>query len=506
MSKQLVLLFLLNYSLLPAQKDINYPLEFNFNDHEVKEAKDRIKIRAPGTYLTTDRFGNEESALYLQGTNESYLNLGTSELLKCQRTTISIWVNITRRVYMGKGYEVNPIFLTKNSAEDDYYVAYAIGYDAYVDRFAGSATKDITMEAVVTAKKPAQFGKWCHLVLACDKDSLAFYVNGELQERVKKGFETVFLASDSVIVGHSANKKNLRYSQGYFDDIQIFNRVLSDKEVMELYEAPNPSRYRIILDWILKCILVIAGIIAVAFLLVARHKKRLQQEQEKFEMKSKMSEMEIRIIKAQINPHFMSNCLSAVQNLIAGKKLDEANQYIAKFALLVRQVLNFSTLSLVSLKDELELIRLNVDLEQLRFENIFVFNVQVEAGIDPASIFVPPLIFQPIIENAIWHGLLPLKGEWTARLDLRVRKEGDALITTIEDNGVGRKNRKGSIGNSKSKGIKITTQRIGNINHLYHTKTAYIVFEDLHLKKEGLPGGTRVTISLPLKLTPDTDD
>lgn len=503
MPKPLLLLLMLSCCRLTAQEEDIYPLEYNFNDHRIREARNKLPVKAMSCFLTADRFGNEESALYIQGTVESYLSLGTSPLLKCRAVTISIWFNLSRRVYAGKGYDCNPVFSLKNREGDDFYNAYSMGFDGYTNRLGGSSTYDSTQEASISARTLMQFGKWHHMVMTADDDSLALYLNGELQGRVKKGYATVFLPSDSAIIGHTANKKNLRYSVGSFDDIQIFNRVLSDKEVQELYEAPNPNRYRIVLDWILKAALVAAGIVTTAFLLVYSRRKSLKQEQERFEMKSKMSEMEIRIIKAQINPHFMSNCLSAVQNLITERKLDEANRYIAKFALLVRKVLNFSTLSLVSLREELELIHLNVDLEQLRFENMFVFNVLVDESIDPDDVFVPPLIFQPIIENAIWHGLLPLKGEWAARLDIKVMRQGDALVTTIEDNGVGRKRHAPAIGNSKSKGLKITIQRIENVRYLYHSNSAYLLIEDLH-KSGQLPGGTKVTISLPLNLTPDT--
>ncbi len=459
-----------------------------------------MPVKAPLAFLAEDRFGNAKSALYLQGTAESYLNLGTSPLFKIDKITISLWVNLARRVYAGRGYECNPVFCMKNSARSDFYNAYSIAYDAYCDRLGASSTLDSSLEAGVLAKDPIQFGNWYHIVLSSDRDSLAFYLDGELQGRVKKGFHTTFLLSDSAMVGHSANKKNLRFSLGAFDDIMIFNRVLSEQEVRELYEAPNPNRYRIILGVIIKCILIAAAIVLVAFLLVYNRRKSLKLEKERFEMKSKMSEMEISIIKAQINPHFMSNCLSAVQNLIVLRKLEEANQYIARFAFIVRQVLNYSTQTLVSLGEELEIMRLNVDLEQLRFENAFVFNLQVAEDIDAAAILVPPLIFQPIIENAIWHGLLPLKEQRSASILVSIKKENGLLMTTIEDNGVGRQPNKLGIGNTRSKGLKITTQRVEHLKNLYNSPATGVYLSDL-LDEHQRPAGTRVTILLPLNLT-----
>lgn len=506
MKNFLLLLFLTGFTQVFSQPDSMFKLEYNFNEHEIKEVNDRLPVKGVDALLGDDRFGNEESAVYLAGQSGSYLNLGTSELLKAKETSISIWVNLTRRIYTGKGYENNPILIIKNRPQDDFYVAYAMGYDAYCERYCAGSTKDSIIEVGVSAKKLAEFGKWFHFVLTSDNNYLAFYINGELQGRKRKDFETVFLSTDSMVIGHSANKKNFRFSQGYFDDIQIFHRVLNDKEVKELYEAPNPNRYKVILNTVLKIAGLLLAVSIVAFLLVANRRRSLKKEREKFELKSKMSEMEIRVIKAQINPHFMSNCLSAIQNLIIRGKVYEANEYIAKFGFIVRQVLNFSTRSLITLQEELEIIKLNVDLERLRFENVFVFDLSVEEAISTDTIFIPPLIFQPIIENAIWHGLLPLPDQKDARLKMTVKKEKDLLVIVIEDNGVGRKPGSNKIGNSKeSKGIKITLQRIENINNLHDIKTSGIIYQDL-FDNDSRPAGTRVTITLPSDLIPGDDD
>ncbi len=501
------LLFIFSFFISFAQQeDSLFSLTFDFNEHQLNEVGNKVTIKPVGVYLTTDRFGNEESAVYLQGAAESYLNLGTSPLLKSTKTTISLWVNLDRRVYMGKGYDFNPIYIVKNRPQDDFYVAYAIAYDGYSNRYAAVSTLDSIKEASVVSKEYVTFRKWHHFVITSDYNFFAFYVDGELQAKVKKGFETVFLKSDSVVIGHSANKKNFRFSQGTFDDIQIFHRVLSESEIKELYNAPNPNRFKIILFAFLKIISLIAAILLIAFLLVASRRKSLKREQEKFELKSKMSEMEIRVIKAQINPHFMANCLSAVQHLIITNRLEAANDYLAKFGFIVRQVLNFSTKSLVTLQEELEIVKLNIELEQLRFEDQFIFNLQIDKEVNTNNILIPPLIFQPIIENAIWHGLLPLKYKSAARLDLLIHKQNEALVIIIEDNGVGRKQKNADIGNSKdSKGIKITTQRIENLNNIYSIKTAYIVYKDL-FDKDKMPAGTKVTICLPLNLVSDNDD
>ncbi len=211
-----------------------------------------------------------------------------------------------------------------------------------------------------------------------------------------------------------------------------------------------------------------------------------------------ITEYKLIALKAQINPHFMSNCLTAIQHLILNNKVDEANQYLAKFSFLVRQVLNFSSKSIVSLKEELETISLNIELEQLRFENKFDYDVEIQNTIDIERTYVPPLILQPIIENAIWHGLLPLKKTRKGILKIMVFADTEILKIIIEDNGVGRKKSDRTIGNSKnSKGMQIIEQRIKNLNNLYKTTVGDLFFEDL-VDDLNNPLGSRITIVLPI--------
>lgn len=249
--------------------------------------------------------------------------------------------------------------------------------------------------------------------------------------------------------------------------------------------------------FILLYIVFCAMIAYVGWLMFKNYKKR---QDKKITAEKLILEYKLIAIKAQINPHFVSNCLSAIQNLIVSNKLDAATLYIAKFGLLVRQILNFSSRSLVSLKEELEITRLNIDLEQLRLERNFSYDITVNPDIDQAAIFVPSLILNPIIENAVWHGLIPLKNTRPARLNIRIEKQDKMLLLIIEDNGVGNMSKGKKISNVRdSKGLKLTEQRLENINYLYNS-TAKIIYEDL-LNQDPTIQGTRVIIYLPVNLT-----
>lgn len=246
---------------------------------------------------------------------------------------------------------------------------------------------------------------------------------------------------------------------------------------------------------VLFIIIVFAFVFFISWALLKYYKNKISKKQE---LNKLLMEYKLIALKAQINPHFMSNCLTAIQHLILSGRVDEANQYLARFSLLVRQVLNFSSKSLVTLNEELEITELNIELEQLRFENKFEYEIEIEDNAKLNQVLVPPLILQPIVENAIWHGLLPIKKVRVGILKILISSRNDILYIVIEDNGIGRSNKIKVIGNIKeSKGIQITRQRIQNLNNSYNITNADLIYEDLK-DDYGNPLGTRVTIVLPM--------
>lgn len=250
-------------------------------------------------------------------------------------------------------------------------------------------------------------------------------------------------------------------------------------------------------------ILLLLFLILTVWLLFKSYKRKIEK---KNEVERLILEYKLIALKAQINPHFMSNCLTAIQHLIMSNKVDQANLYIVKFSRLVRQVLNFSSKALVSLNEEIELAELNVALEQLRFDNKFVLNIIKDESLIGDKIYLPPLIIQPIIENAIWHGLLPLKNLRQGKLIIKAETNQDSLILSIEDNGVGRfRNTQSIMGLRDSKGVAITKQRIKNLNNRYDFAKADLIYEDLK-DSNNEPCGTKVVLILPLNLKPDKDE
>ena len=135
----------------------------------------------------------------------------------------------------------------------------------------------------------------------------------------------------------------------------------------------------------------------------------------------------------------MSNALVAIQQLILSDESDKAGLYLAKFSQLIRYLLEYSDKSVVSIAAELKLIQLYVELEHLRFSDAFVFRKEIDSSVNLQELFIPSLITQPLIENAIWHGLLPMGKGSNSELLLKLFIENETLHIAISYNGVGRK-------------------------------------------------------------------
>lgn len=202
---------------------------------------------------------------------------------------------------------------------------------------------------------------------------------------------------------------------------------------------------------------VVAGIIG--YLL----RRRIQTIQTKAAIKQQMAELKGQALRAQMNPHFIFNCLNAIQELIVTENYTASYQYLSKFSKLLRLVLHLSEKNLITLNHEIEMCRLYLELELLRFNNSFEYTVKAN-GIDTDTVLFPTLLLQPLVENALWHGLRQKEGDKKLCIIFQ-EKEGN-LVCTIQDNGIGRKKAEAiksqKIGSQHfdSKGLELVRQRI----------------------------------------------
>ncbi len=223
-----------------------------------------------------------------------------------------------------------------------------------------------------------------------------------------------------------------------------------------------------------------------------------KKESLKAEFDRKLANVELNALRAQMNPHFIFNCLNSIDYYILKNDTDKASDYLNRFSRLIRLILQNSRSEYVNLREELEALKLYIEMESLRFEQQFDYEVKVSRGLAIDEVEIPPMLLQPYVENAIWHGLIQKEGK--GRLDIVITRKNGGLQCVIEDNGIGREaarqlNSKTAT-RRKSMGMDITQGRISMINKLYNTRASVKVID---LKDDsGQPLGTRVELNIPV--------
>ncbi|ELR71318.1 Sensor histidine kinase [Fulvivirga imtechensis AK7] len=208
--------------------------------------------------------------------------------------------------------------------------------------------------------------------------------------------------------------------------------------------------------------------------------------------------LEKRMLRAQMNPHFIFNSLSSIQHFVTVNDKASALKYLTKFSNLLRSVLETSTGVQVTLAEEIELIKIYLELESLRFDNEFKYEIKVDQRLDIYNLEIPLLLIQPYIENAILHGLLPSAKE-DKLLNVTFEATDNAMRVSIEDNGIGRKaaqvikEKKGY--KKQSLGMSVTQKRLEMLEKNKDT-TAAVTVADLY-RDNGEPEGTRIIINIP---------
>ncbi|WP_153800548.1 sensor histidine kinase [Foetidibacter luteolus] len=232
-------------------------------------------------------------------------------------------------------------------------------------------------------------------------------------------------------------------------------------------------------------------------------KARAEEEKEKAEAilmdtRQKMADAEMQALRAQMNPHFIFNCLNSINRYIVKSEQATASLYLTRFAKLIRLILDNSNSKVVNLANELEALRLYIQMESIRFEKQFTYNITVDKSVQVDTVYIPPLIIQPYVENAIWHGLLHKESAGELNISLRM-KTSDMLECVIEDNGVGRKKTqelKSKSASKKSLGMKLTENRLALLNKEAKLN-ATVMVEDLE-NFSGEAVGTKVILNIPV--------
>ena len=235
-------------------------------------------------------------------------------------------------------------------------------------------------------------------------------------------------------------------------------------------------------------LLLLAGISSFVFY---KRRRDAEARQKEADLKARVSETEMKVLRLQMNPHFIFNSLNSISDYISRNDITTANYFLSKFAKMMRQVLEHSEKSEITLAEDLQVVETYIQLEGLRLRNDLRYEIAIDKDVDPEATMVPPLIVQPFVENSIWHGL---SGKaHSGKISIRIAREDGMIYYTVEDNGIGRKEAgKYTPAGKRSMGLRITKDRIDIINQMKGTKAGVEVFD--------LSEGTRVELKLPLEL------
>lgn len=228
--------------------------------------------------------------------------------------------------------------------------------------------------------------------------------------------------------------------------------------------------------------------------------ERIAQQQKEADFQRQLGDISLSALRSQMNPHFIFNCLNSIKLYTTQNDTAAASEYLTKFSRLIRLVLENSRNDRITLASELDALRLYMEMEAMRFKEKLKYNISVEKDVDLDYIEIPPLLLQPYVENAIWHGLM--QKEEGGRIDVTVGMEHNEsmLAINIIDNGIGRAKaaelQSKTATKHKSYGMKVTSERLALINQIYKSG-ANVTIHDL-TDNTGHPSGTRVTIKIPL--------
>lgn len=253
--------------------------------------------------------------------------------------------------------------------------------------------------------------------------------------------------------------------------------------------------WRAIWFWI---ILSIMAVVATWYLLSLRYRRLQKRTKEKNDIAKRMTELEQASLRAQMNPHFIFNCLNSIQHFVLKNDMVQTNRYITQFGNLIRQTLDNSARINITIADEINYLISYIELEQMRFSTGFDYIISLDPVVHSDYTYIPSMLLQPFVENAIRHGIR-YKQEDTGLITIAIRETSQSIVFTIEDNGVGRE----AAGRFKSqqhieyqsKGIKLTQNRLEILSAGSPEK---ITTEIIDLKdQQGNAAGTKVVITFP---------
>ena len=242
---------------------------------------------------------------------------------------------------------------------------------------------------------------------------------------------------------------------------------------------------------------IILTIAAVIVGLILLYQLRIKKIRQRANIDKQIAEFEMKALHSQMNPHFIFNCLNSIREMILHNENKDASHYLSKFAQLIRITLDQSSKPFVSLQNTIDYLQRYLEMEQIRNHN-FKYTIDIDGKLSADDIMIPPMLIQPFLENAIWHGAVPGK---ELQIDLRFLRQDNQLVCSVEDNGRGitasLENKNGEQISYNSFGISNVKERIQVLNEKYNLHSS-VTIEDKN--NSGAGTGTIVKLYFPLNL------
>ncbi len=261
---------------------------------------------------------------------------------------------------------------------------------------------------------------------------------------------------------------------------------------LTLKEQSQKIKINQLLIILLIAIIVLGAILIIVLLKL--NKTRHMNTKNKLEIKNLRTEQ--KMLKSQMNPHFVFNSLNSIQSYISSNQTHEASKYLSNFAKLIRGFLEHSRAESVILERELELLKIYIELEQVRYDHKFQFKCTIADNVEADFISIPTMIMQPFVENSIIHGF---KNRKNGLIHIDIQMENEYLICVIDDNGIGRKaaEKLDTDDKRESLALKITKKRLSVINEQHGTNANFKIIDKSDKQKQN-SSGTKVIVRLPI--------
>lgn len=460
--------------------------------YEIGDKRGESMVYANYGAMLVDQEKWSEAELYLEKAYEIQKEIGDRRIIAvCQLNLGSVYLNKDNRFTEAEGFEKDALnFYTLIGDTTGMVTALNLLGAVYVKTFDYKTAEETYKQALALSvytdnKIPIKttYTGLYEVAKRTNKFKDALLYLEEIQKIEKEIYQIK-------TIEEVAEQKERYESEKRETEIKLLEERNKTSEAV----AEKNRFWSILIGIILGTILVVLTFSVILVVVRSRHQRKIKE----LELLRTKAQLEQKVLRAQMNPHFIFNSLNSIQHYILSNQTEYAYEYLGRFSNLIRQVLSNSEFNTITLRKELDLLRIYIELEQNRFKDRFNYEITHDQNLDIDDIEVPVMLIQPYVENAIWHGIMNLSRDKQGILKVSFTKENDNLKITVEDNGIGReaaeklKKKDGY----DSVGMLFSQKRLDMLK-LVSGKDARISITDLY-DSNGIAQGTRVDIVLPI--------